>query len=85
MADREAPITLTEVQIAQGANVLDDMITKVINAKMTESGAWQKDRVQALYESVMHAGENLSAASHARLLGIMLALAIDQIAESRTP
>ena len=77
------PPALTEVQIAQSANVLEAFVNQVNDAKPAERGVWQRDRVQALYGALMSAGEELPAVSHTQLLAIMLAIAIDQIAENR--
>ena len=80
MTEHEPP--LTDVQIAQSANVLEGFIAQAADARMSERGAWQRDRVQALYEALMGAGEKMPPASHTRHLAIMLAIAMDQIAES---
>lgn len=81
---REEPPALTDVQIAQSANALEGFITQVVDSKMSEQGAWQKDRVQALYEALMRSGVDMPAVTHSHHLAIMLAIAMDEIAEGRT-
>lgn len=81
---REDPPALTDVHIAQSANALEGFITQVIDSKMAEQGAWQKDRVQTLYEALMRSGADMPAVTHSHHLAIMLALAMDEIVQGRT-
>jgi hypothetical protein len=70
-------LPLSDVIVARGANLLEEMTNHVAAAKMSER-AWQKDRVQAIYESLIRAGEDMSAGNHLHLLAVTLAIAIDQ-------
>lgn len=74
------PIALTDIIVAESSNALEGFIRQVADAAMEERGAWQTQRVQAIYDALLESRQEMSAGNHSHHLAIMLAIAIDQIA-----
>ena len=68
------PIALTDVIVAESSNALEGFIRQVADAAMEERGAWQTQRVQAIYDALLESRQEMSAGNHSHHLAIMLAI-----------